>query len=479
MEYGTGIVKGCPAHDERDFEFAINYKLTIKQVIKPYTEIQGLCDDNGQLLKAFEADGKLINCDRFNDLDAKADGARKIVEALASDGKAEPTVTYKLRDWVFSRQRYWGEPIPLVHCPKCGVVSVPEDQLPVLLPDVKKYEPTGTGESPLAGIDEWVKTKCPECGCDAKRETNTMPQWAGSCWYFLRYPDSKFGAAAFDKDDMDYWMPVDLYVGGIEHAVLHLLYARFYIKVLNDLGYLPFDEPFARLFNQGMVCMKSSITGRAEKMSKSKGNVVSPDEMVDLFGSDTLRMYMLFMGPPELDTEWQSDSIKGVHHFLNRLWNFLTNEKNILPAGQKSDEKTTKRFHRFLKAYQERIIDFKVNTAVSAAMEYLNDLEDEKHKLDHKIVEQFLVAMSVMVPHMASELLEKLLCKQLENCSWASYSAELAELSEVEIAIQVNGKLRASLVMPKNTSQDEVERVARSAVAKWLDSVAVLKVVFV
>jgi leucyl-tRNA synthetase len=477
--YGTGIVMGVPAHDQRDYDFAKQFDLPIKQVIKPIHEVADLFDENGNLLKAFEAEGKLINCDRFDGLNAKTDGARKIVETLASQGRAVPTTTYKLRDWVFSRQRYWGEPIPLVHCPKCGVVAVPEDQLPVVLPDVKKYEPTGTGESPLAGIDEWVNTKCPECGASAKRETNTMPQWAGSCWYFLRYPDPKFNSAAFDKADMNYWLPVDLYVGGIEHAVLHLLYARFYIKVLHDLGYLPFDEPFARLFNQGMVCMKSTITGRVEKMSKSKGNVVNPDDMVEQYGSDTLRMYMLFMGPPELDTEWQSDSIKGVHHFLTRVWNFLTNESNILPIGQKSDERTTKRFHRFLKAYQERIIDFKVNTAVSAAMEYINDLEAEKHKLDHKIVEQFLTAMSVMVPHMASELLEKILGLQLENCSYPVYSAELAELSEVEIAIQVNGKLRASLVMPKNTSQDEIERTAKVAVAKWLDSVAIMKIVFV
>jgi len=307
----------------------------------------------------------------------------KVISELEAKGVAHAETRYRLRDWIFSRQRYWGEPIPLLHCESCGVVPVPEAELPVELPDVENYEPTGTGESPLAAIDEWVNTTCPNCNGAAKRETNTMPQWAGSCWYFLRYPDPNLPDRPFDPDDMQYWLPVDLYVGGIEHAILHLLYARFYVKVLHDLGHLSFDEPFTHLFNQGMVTMRSPESGRVEKMSKSKGNVVNPDEIVEKFGADTLRMYMLFMGPPELDTEWQMDSIKGVHNFLGRLWTYLTTPENIV---EKADDAATRRYHRFAKDYYERLDAFKVNTTVSAMMEFLNDLSSQKLKLDRDLV---------------------------------------------------------------------------------------------
>ena len=421
----------------------------------------------------------MINSGQFNGLDAKTEGAKKIVDFLAAQGAAEQHITYKLRDWIFSRQRYWGEPIPLVHCKKCGIVAVPEDQLPILLPDVEKYEPTGTGESPLAAIEDWVNTSCPECGGAAKRETNTMPQWAGSCWYFLRYTSPHDSKHAFNPEDVKYWMPVDLYVGGIEHAVLHLLYSRFYTKVLYDAGYLSFDEPFAKLFNQGMVCMKSSITGRVEKMSKSKGNVVTPDEIIESMGADTLRMYELFMGPPELDCEWQTDSIKGVRAFLNRLWSYLTTPDNILPEGKNADEKSLRAFHRFLKKYQERLDDFKVNTAVAAIMEYLNELTDNKYKLDHRMLEQLLVAISVMVPHFSSELIEQLLGKQLENCTWPKFDSELAAENDVEFAIQVNGKLRGSIVLPKGSAQALVEPQAKNIIAAWLKDKQIVKVVFV
>ncbi|MBD3273410.1 leucine--tRNA ligase, partial [Candidatus Dependentiae bacterium] len=350
--YGTGIIMSVPAHDQRDFDFAKKFNLPIVQVIKPINSQKNYFDSDGNLISAIEEDGVLINSGKFDGLDAKKDGAKEIVEFLEKKNLAEFKTVYKLRDWIFSRQRYWGEPIPLIHCKKCGIVPVPEDELPVKLPDVKKYEPTGTGESPLAAIDEWVNTKCPKCSEPAKRETNTMPQWAGSCWYFLRYPNPDLKDKPFSQEDMEYWLPVDFYVGGIEHAVLHLLYARFYVKVLYDLGYLPFDEPFLKLFNQGMVCMKSEKTGRVEKMSKSKGNVVNPNDIIKEFGTDALRMYILFMGPPEDDVVWQTDSIKGVKNFLNRLWSYLTNPENII---EKADEKTLKRFHLFLKEFQTRI----------------------------------------------------------------------------------------------------------------------------
>jgi leucyl-tRNA synthetase len=274
-------------------------------------------------------------------------------------------------------------------------------------------------------------------------------------------------------------LPVDLYVGGIEHAILHLLYARFFVKVLYDLGHLPFDEPFTCLFNQGMLCMRSPITGRVEKMSKSKGNVVNPDEIVEQLGSDTLRMYILFMGPPELESEWQQDSIKGVRSFLNRLWEFLTTPANLLPAGQQAPLKSQQRFNRFLKAYQERVEGFKVNTAVSAIMEYLNDLEDEKMVIDHDICEKFLVALSVMIPHFASELLEHLVNKKLENCRWPEYNPELASVNEIPMVIQVNGKLRGSLVITKGTELQTIEPMARQVVEKWLEGHTVVKVIFV
>ena len=305
-----------------------------------------------------------------------------------------------------------------------------------------------------------------------------MPQWAGSCWYFLRYTSPHDDKHAFNPKDVKYWMPVDLYVGGIEHAVLHLLYSRFYIKVLHDAGYLDFDEPFSKLFNQGMVCMKSSITGRVEKMSKSKGNVVTPDEIIDNMGADTLRMYELFMGPPELDCEWQSDSIKGVRSFLNRLWAYLTNHENILAHGE-ADEKSKRAFHRFLKKYQERLDDFKVNTAVSAVMEYLNELTENKYKLDHEILEQLLVSISIITPHFSSELIEQLLGKQLENCKWQTFDANLAAENDVEFAIQVNGKLRGTVILPKGSTQTTVEPQAKAIITSWLQDKQIVKVVFV
>lgn len=472
--YGTGIVK-CSAHDERDFKFAKKYGIKLKAVLFPadaelrkkvenfevcYTDM-----DNGILSQPAQFSGK------------RAGGVREeIIKYCVHKGYATPKTTYKLRDWVFSRQRYWGEPIPLVHCQNCGVVPVPESELPVLLPDVENYKPTGTGESPLAAIEWWVNTKCPKCDGPAKRETNTMPQWAGSCWYFLRYPNPHLKDKPFDPADMKYWMPVDLYVGGIEHAILHLLYARFYVKVLHDLGYLEFDEPFKQLFNQGMVCMRSPLTGRVEKMSKSKGNVVNPDDIVEEFGSDTLRMYMLFMGPPELDTEWQMDSIKGVRTFLFRLWTFLTNKENYT---ERASLDSTRRFHKFLKEFTERIELFKVNTAVSGLMEYLNDLTSKNLKLDNELLEKLLSAISIMVPYFSSELFQRLLNKELSDATWPVFDPNLAFVDSVEMAIQVNGKLRANLTITKGTSEEILRSQAEILISKWLEEKQVLKVIFV
>lgn len=476
-DYGTGIVK-CSAHDERDFAFAKKYNIPLKTVLFPTDPAEAERVKNFEICYTDMVNGILAEPTPFAGKRA-GDCRETIIKYCVEQGYAERKVSYKLRDWIFSRQRYWGEPIPLVHCKVCGIVPVPEEDLPVVLPDVKNYQPTGTGESPLAAISEWVNTTCPQCGYHAQRETNTMPQWAGSCWYFLRYPDPALNYKAFSQTDMDYWMPVDLYVGGIEHAILHLLYARFWTKVLYDLGHLSFDEPFKQLFNQGMVCMYSEKTGRVEKMSKSKGNVVNPDDIVEELGSDALRMYMLFMGPPELDTEWQTESIKGVRSFLNRLWAFLINPENLLPAGEQASIESQRRFHRFLKDYQERIRQFKVNTAVSAIMEYLNDLTANKFVLDHVMMEQFLVALSVMVPHVASELLEQVLGKQLENAEWPTYDEALAAVNDIELAIQVNGKLRGTLFVNKGVQQIDVEPHAREVIERWLADKKIVKVIFV
>ena len=472
--YGSGAIMAVPAHDERDFEFAQKYDLPVKEVVKPYQEDESLHDKDGSLTRAMVDEGILINSENFNGLSSK-DGGKKITEFLDKQGFGKDATCYKLRDWVFSRQRYWGEPIPLIHCAKCGVVPVPEEDLPVVLPEVESYQPTGTGESPLAAIKEWVNVTCPKCKGKGKRETNTMPQWAGSCWYFLRYLNTELEDKPFDEKDVKYWMPVDLYVGGIEHAILHLLYARFYIKVLNDLGFLPFDEPFRRLFNQGMVCARTK-EGRIEKMSKSKGNVVSPDDMLKIAGADALRLYILFMGPPELDVEWQDNGLKGTKNFLGRLWKFLTDEKNI--TG-KTDDKSKKRFHLFLKEFQERVEAFKVNTAVAAMMEYLNDLSDQKLKLDKEILKQFLSAISIMTPHFSSELLEKLLSTNLKDCSWPVYDPCLSAVEEIEIAIQVNGKFRGNIKAGPGKTQDELQPEVEKTIEKWLKDKKVVKVVFV
>lgn len=467
--YGTGIVMGVPAHCQRDFEFAQAFSLPVKQVI---------AGDQAVKKQAYEGDGPLINSTCYNGLDACTDGKKAITNACVTAGFATQKTQYRLRDWVFSRQRYWGEPIPLIHCKVCGVVAVPEQDLPVILPEVEQYQPTGTGESPLAAIESWVNTTCPTCKGSAKRETNTMPQWAGSCWYFLRYPHPQLTDKPWDKADMNYWLPVDLYVGGIEHAILHLLYSRFYVKVLHDLGYLPFDEPFKHLFNQGMVLKYSQTSKTVEKMSKSKGNVVNPDEIVEAYGTDALRIYMLFMGPPELDCEWQDTGLEGVKRFLNRFWTYLSDDNNWAIQDEE-DRTTTKRIHTFLHAYQTRLANFKPNTAVSAFMELLNDLTHNDMKLSSDSREKLIISLSVVAPHIASELLLQTAGKQLHACSWPTYNKEFLTVDEITLAIQVNGKLRTTLVVSVKATQQDIEVEAKKAAQKWLTGVTVIKTIYV
>lgn len=476
-DYGTGIVK-CSAHDERDFAFAQKYNIPLQVGLVPEDPTERKKVENFEVCYSDMNNGILLAPSEFAGQRA-GDVSEKLVEHLVSQGFAEKKVSYRLRDWIFSRQRYWGEPIPLVHCGNCGIVPVPLDQLPVTLPDVDKYEPTGTGASPLEAIDDWVNTECPQCGGPGKRETNTMPQWAGSCWYFLRYPNPGYDQAAFDQEDLKYWLPVDLYVGGVEHAILHLLYARFYIKFLHEAGYIPFDEPFLRLFNQGMVCKYSEKSGAVEKMSKSKGNVVNPDDIVSKYGSDVLRMYMLFMGPPELDCEWQDAGIEGVKRFMNKVITYLSDSHNVLADGEKEDIEVTKRLHRLIKDVQERLSLFKPNTALASFMEWINDATKQKMRLSKASMQSVLTLLSVFAPHVSCELLETLLEMSLEQCQWPEYDTALVQVSEVTYAVQVNGKLRGTLVVAKGAEQAEVQPLAEEKIAKWLEGKIIVKVIFV
>jgi len=474
-DYGSGVVMAVPGHDPRDFDFATKFDLPIVQVIE---SPDALLNKQGKLTAAYEGNGIIINSGFLDGIQANPNAVEKSIKFFEKEGVGKKKVNYKLRDWVFSRQRYWGEPIPLIHCETCGIVPVDEVQLPVELPDVEKYQPTGTGESPLAGIDKWVNTTCPTCGGPAKRETNTMPQWAGSCWYFLRYPNPNLDDKPFDEKDMKYWLPVDLYVGGIEHAILHLLYARFYVKVLHDLGYLPFDEPFTQLFNQGMVLKLSEKSGLIEKMSKSKGNVVNPDDMIGTYGADVLRMYTMFMGPPEQDCEWQDKGLDGIKRFTNKFYTFFSNKENIVPDDKETME-AKKRVNIFIRDFQDRLAHFKPNTAISATMELINDTNTKKLKFSKSSIEKILTSLSVLAPHMTSELLEKICDKDLADCTWPTFDPELTKEDEITIVIQVNGKVRANIKGKKGSEQQAIEPDATKAVEKWLADKKIVKIIFV
>lgn len=464
-DYGTGAIMCVPAHDDRDFEFAKKFGLKIIPVIAPNGKEE-------ELKTAYTEPGVMIHSGQFNGLDSE-EAKAVISDYVEQQGIGKKTINYKLRDWVFSRQRYWGEPIPIVHCAKCGAVAVPENELPVRLPEVSSYEPTGTGESPLAAISEWVNTTCPKCGGPAKRETNTMPQWAGSSWYFLRYPDPKNDKALADPAILKEWLPVDMYVGGIEHAVLHLLYSRFYTKFLYDIKVVDFEEPFTRLFNQGMI-------GRnGVKMSKSKGNVVSPDDLVENYGSDSLRMYELFVGPPELDAEWDDKGIDGVYRFLNKLWNLISS--NIGKAGQETKESLKLR-HQLTYEITERLNAFRLNTVVSSFMEFTNKLNDyaKKEPLDQKTMETLLILLSPFAPHIAEELWEQLgHSTSIFAERWPEYEAEHMKEDVLTIPVQINGKMRGMVEVAAGAGKEEVLEQAKQAVAGRLAGATLVKEIYV
>ena len=478
LAYGTGAIMAVPAHDTRDFEFATKFHLPIREVIyNPRAQRK----KDSTLKEAYLEEGELINSGPFNGLSSEK-AREKITEWLHQRNLGKRAVSYKLRDWVFSRQRYWGEPIPIIYCERCGEIPVPEKDLPVELPQVEKYQPSGTGKSPLENIPEFVNTTCPTCGSPAKRETDTMPQWAGSSWYFLRYPDAHLEKVAFEKETMNYWLPVDMYVGGIEHAILHLLYSRFFTKVLYDQGYIDFDEPFQRLFNQGMVCKRSKRTGKVEKMSKSKGNVVNPDDLVEKYGIDTVRMYELFIGPAELDCEWQDQGIEGVFRFLKKTWDLIP-KWEAKPGPEDTETKT--RLHLLIRDVTERIEAFKFNTAVSSFMEFVNFLNRPEilaRGVDKKTIETFLILLAPFAPHFCEELWERLGHSQsIFKEKWPLYDPSLVEDRLVRIAVQVNGKLRGTLLLTKDTPEEKAVEEARKIekIRKYLEGKEIKKAVFV
>ncbi|HIS46823.1 MAG TPA: leucine--tRNA ligase [Candidatus Scybalocola faecigallinarum] len=456
-DYGTGAIMCVPAHDDRDFEFATKFNIPIIQVISPDGK------ENPNLTQAYTESGIVINSGEWTGMDS-AVLKKEAPEIIEKRGIGKKTTNYKLRDWVFSRQRYWGEPIPIVHCPKCGCVPVPEDQLPLLLPEVESYQPTGTGESPLAAIDEWVNTTCPCCGGPAKRETNTMPQWAGSSWYFLRYVDNKNDKELVSREKADKYLPVDMYIGGVEHAVLHLLYSRFYTKFLYDIGVIDFDEPFIKLFNQGMITGKNGI-----KMSKSKGNVISPDDLVRDYGCDSLRLYELFVGPPELDSEWDDRGIEGVYRFINRYWNMVMDNKDKDAAPTKNMLKLR---HKMIYDISTRLEQFSLNTVISGFMEYTNKLTDLAKKeggIDKETLETAAILIAPFAPHLGEELWEQLGHENsVFDNQWPSADEEAMKDDEVNVAVQINGKVRAVIQLPADISKEDALAAGKEAVAAKL-----------
>ena len=457
-DYGTGAIMCVPAHDDRDFEFARKFGLPIVQVIaKDGKEIENMTE------AYTEANGIMINSGDWNGLES-AVLKKEAPHMIEEKGFGHKTVNYKLRDWVFSRQRYWGEPIPIIHCPKCGCVPVPEDQLPLKLPEVESYQPTGTGESPLAAIDEWVNTTCPVCGAPAKRETNTMPQWAGSSWYFLRYVDSHNKEELVSREKADKYLPVDMYIGGVEHAVLHLLYSRFYTKFLCDIGAIDFDEPFKKLFNQGMITGKNGI-----KMSKSKGNVVSPDDLVRDYGCDSLRLYELFVGPPELDAEWDDRGIEGVSRFLNRFWNLVMDNKD---KDVKASKEMIKLRHKLVYDIEYRFNQFSLNTVISGFMEYNNKLIELARKeggIDRETLKTFVILLAPFAPHIGEALWQQLGGDDsVFHAQWPECDEEAMKDDEIEVAVQINGKTRAVISISADSSKEDAIAAGREAVKEKL-----------
>ncbi|QDP40922.1 leucine--tRNA ligase [Radiobacillus deserti] len=468
MTYGSGAIMAVPAHDERDYEFAVKFNLPIKAVVEG-----GNVEE-----EAYVGDGPHINSDFLNGL-GKEEAIGKAIQWLEDNQKGEKKVTYRLRDWLFSRQRYWGEPIPIIHWEDGTTSAVPEEELPLTLPKTTEIKPSGTGESPLANIDDWVKVTDPKTGMKGRRETNTMPQWAGSCWYFLRFIDPNNTEKLAEPEKLQKWLPVDTYIGGAEHAVLHLLYARFWHKFLYDIGVVPTKEPFQKLFNQGMILGENN-----EKMSKSKGNVVNPDEIVDTHGADTLRLYEMFMGPLDAAVAWSTNGLDGARRFLDRVWRlFVTDEGKLTDkvVEQQGNDSLEKVYHETVKKVTENFEDLRFNTGISQMMVFINDAY-KADAISREYAEGFVKLLSPVAPHIAEELWQILgYSESISYASWPAYDeAKLVE-DEVEIVIQVMGKVRAKVMVPKDASKEELEKQAleNESVQDWLDGKTVRKIIAV
>lgn len=439
--YGTGAIMSVPAHDSRDWEFAKKYNIPIKEVVF-----------GGNVEKeAFTGEGTIINSEFLNGLSI-AEAKNKMIEWLKERKIGDAKVNFKLRDWIFSRQRYWGEPIPIINCEHCGYVPVPEDELPLELPKVENYQPTNDGESPLANISEWVNVKCPVCGADAKRETDTMPQWAGSSWYFLRYCDPHNSKELASKEALNYWLPVDWYNGGMEHTTLHLLYSRFWYKFLYDIGVVPTSEPYAKRTSHGLI-----LGGNGEKMSKSRGNVVNPDEIIEQYGADTMRLYEMFIGDFEQSAPWNSDSIKGCKRFLDKIWRL----PEILTDGEEYTQKLEASFHKTIKKVTEDIESLKFNTAIASLMSLLNEINNIKC-VNHKELKTYLILLNPFAPHITEEIWSN--CNFEEHITdqkWPIFDETKCQESMVEIVLQVNGKIKDRITVAKDLTKDEVLKLVR------------------
>ncbi|MCU5601715.1 leucine--tRNA ligase [Bacillus cereus] len=465
VTYGTGAVMAVPAHDERDYEFASVFNLPMKEVVK-----------GGDITKeVYTGDGAHVNSAFLDGLN-KEEAIAKMIEWLEVTSAGNQKVTYRLRDWLFSRQRYWGEPIPVIHWEDGTMTAVKEEELPLVLPKTENIRPSGTGESPLANIDEWVNVVDPETGKKGRRETNTMPQWAGSCWYYLRYIDPNNSEALVDPEKVKQWLPVDIYIGGAEHAVLHLLYARFWHKVLYDIGVVPTKEPFQQLFNQGMILGENN-----EKMSKSKGNVVNPDDIVASHGADTLRLYEMFMGPLDASIAWSENGLDGARRFLDRVWRLFVQDngelsEKITDAPNKELEKA---YHQTVKKVTEDYAELRFNTAISQMMVFINDAY-KAETLPKEYVEGFVKMIAPVAPHIGEELWSKLGYNEtITYASWPTFDESKLVEDEVEIVVQVMGKVRAKLTMSKDASKEEMEQLALEAIQDQIEGKTVRKVIVV
>ncbi|MEQ2467040.1 leucine--tRNA ligase [Niallia sp. HCP3S3_B10] len=469
VSYGTGSIMAVPAHDERDYEFAKTFDLPIKEVVA-----------GGNVeVEAYTGDGEHVNSDFLNGLN-KEDAITKMISWLEEKKIGTKKITYRLRDWLFSRQRYWGEPIPIIHWEDGTMTGVPEEELPLTLPETSEIKPSGTGESPLANIAEWVNVVDPVTGKKGRRETNTMPQWAGSSWYYLRYIDPKNNKQIADPEKIKEWLPVDMYIGGVEHAVLHLLYARFWHKVLYDIGVVPTKEPFQKLFNQGMILGENN-----EKMSKSKGNVVNPDEIVASHGADTLRLYEMFMGPLDAAIAWSTNGLDGSRRFLDRIWRLLVDDNGELSSKVQAIEEMKgldKIYHQTVKKVTEDFEALRFNTAISQMMVFINECY-KADSIPQKYVEGFVKLLSPICPHMTEELWQIITGsnQSIAYEAWPAYDEAKLVDDEVEIVIQINGKVKAKLMVPADANKDALEQIAMedSQVKEQIDGKQVRKVIAV